>query len=389
MAHTYINLQPSFATILKDVVQSTSDAIESEIGYTVKYKHNSFEAIVKELSEESAAPSTQNDRYPLIALMQPFTAVTKGRVTKVNCDVIILMDTDPHKSSDEREVATYNPILRPIAAELLTQLSECQYFGFDIDAVNVSHKDIYHVGGIRGGKNGYDIPDFCDAIILEGLEVDVWAANECLEASAECVPMHDVELKDYIQEVALTSSTGLLNARISSAVYVNADDQADTVSYSINWGDGGSDIDTSIGVTKTKNLEALADGVYIGTISSSYGATYQFEYQVRSSGGSKTITSITAMSETILTEDLDCNNYFAYPNTIFLAFDSTGAYVNAVQIMLADGNIIHDNSYTNTQNGDETHIESITQLLNSYTIILLTSNGNSLENKTILNLKNI
>ena len=124
MAHTYTNLQSSLSAILKEVVQSTSDAIAGEIGYTVKYRHNGFKALMKELAEASQVNSTRNDRYPLIALIQPFRFETNGTASGIDVkpDILILMDTDPHKTSDERELESYDAILRPTHAEFISQL---------------------------------------------------------------------------------------------------------------------------------------------------------------------------------------------------------------------------------------------------------------------------
>lgn len=53
MAHTYSNLQPSLSSILSGVVADVSTALLSEIGVGVKYKHNSFTALMNELIEDS------------------------------------------------------------------------------------------------------------------------------------------------------------------------------------------------------------------------------------------------------------------------------------------------------------------------------------------------
>ena len=390
MAHTYTNLQPSLSAILKEVVQSTSDAIAGEIGYTVKYRHNGFKELLKELAEASQVNSTRNDRYPLIALIQPFRFETNGTASGIDVkpDILILMDTDPHKTSDERELESYDAILRPTHAEFISQLKKHPLVYFKGVQPQSSGMDIYHLGDERGGKVGYELPDYLDAILIEGLDLHIHAEQSCLQISTGQSPIHEILLKDSIKEVSIQTGTNQIALTVDTVDYVNSDPLADAPVYELKWSYLGATNEINIGVPLVYNISSVPDGVYIGVITSSYGATYQFEYYVRTVGPNKTIASYTHLLSQVFTEDLALQYYFNYPTTIAWDFYSSLALVNSLQVQTQDGTVIHE-ILPAAQTGTDDHIEPITALLNSYTIILTTSNSNQLENKTILNLKTI
>lgn len=389
MAHTYTNLQPSLSAILKEVVQSTSDAISGEIGYTVKYRHNGFKALMNELAEASQVNSTRNDRYPLIALIQPFTFESDGMSSGIDVtpDILILMDTDPHKTPDERELENYDPILRPTHAEFLSQLKKHPLVHFKGIQPKTRGIDIYNIGDERGGKLGYELPDFLDGISFN-LDLHIHAEQSCLQISTGQSPIHEILLKDSIKEVTIQTGSNQISLTVDTVDYVNSDTLAAAPVYELKWSYLGATNEINIGVPLVYNISAVPDGVYIGVITSSYGATYQFEYYVRTIGANKTIASYTHLLSQVFTEDLSLQYYFNYPNTIAWDFYSSLALVDSLQVQTQDGTVIHE-ILPAAQTGTDDHIDQITTLLNSYTIILTTSNSNQLENKTILNLKTI
>lgn len=386
MAHTYTNLPPSLSHYLSEVVDSVNTNISSEIGKTIEFRHNGFTALMNELVE--ARPT--DAKYPLIALIQPYTFEYDGNSDspKVRFDLLILTDSLPTQSSDERETDNYDAILRPIYAELIKQIVRYPNFSFEGRLPKHNGMDIYHIGSDRGTKNGYVIPDVLDCITIEGMELQIHAENDCLQISTGQSPIHEILLKDSIKEVTIQTGSNQISLTVDTVDYVNSDTLAAAPVYELKWSYLGATNEINIGVPLVYNISAVPDGVYIGVITSSYGATYQFEYYVRTIGANKTIASYTHLLSQVFTEDLSLQYYFNYPNTIAWDFYSSLALVDSLQVQTQDGTVIHE-ILPAAQTGTDDHIDQITTLLNSYTIILTTSNSNQLENKTILNLKTI
>ena len=387
MAHTYTNLQPSLSAILKEVVQSTSDAISGEIGYTVKYRHNGFKALMNELAEASQVNSTRNDRYPLIALIQPFRFETNGTASGIDVkpDILILMDTDPHKTSDERELESYDAILRPTHAEFISQLKKHPLVYFKGVQPQSSGMDIYHLGDERGGKVGYELPDYLDAILIEGLDLHIHAEQSCLQISVPCSPQHEVLLYEAFTNVSFTNTGEAIIIGILAVDYVNF---GTDVGATFTLTDGrGTTFSIDELTPKLMDVSNHSDGVYIGRITSSRGASMEFEYRVRTAE----CYSIAHALITTEFQDLDCAYAFDYPLSITTDGDSTGIVtLSSMSINTEDGTVIHSDTFApSTTSFTDSHITTITALLNSYYVNVVTSNGNTITNKIIINLKNI
>ena len=130
-----------------------------------------------------------------------------------------------------------------------------------------------------------------------------------------------------------------------------------------------------------------SDGVYIGRITSSRGAYMEFEYRVRTAE----CCSIAYALISTEFQDLDCNYGFNYPLSITTDGDSTGIVtLSSMDINIEGGTVIDSDTFApSTTSFTDSHITTITTLLNSYYVNVVTSNGNTITNKIIINLKNI
>jgi hypothetical protein len=389
MAHTYSHLPPSLVAILKEVVNNVDDAISGEIGLNVKFKHNGFKAIVEELIEESQVEETKNVRYPLIALIQPFTAKSSSKTTalKVRFDLLICVQTDKDKTASERESESYDSVLRPVYAELKSQLKRHPRITFSGITVDDDSMDIYHLGGIKGGKEGYELPDIVDAIIVQGMEFYIEPENPC--AVIPCVQKHDILLFDCICGVEVDISDRLkLKVTVTNTEFINNTGESEPISYTIDWGNGTQQT-IEVGVVANLEVESLSVGYYIATITSNYGATHQFEYSVRMTDIKGFDTLVCIYQEGYSYGALDCQYYFNYPLGIVYYGMAINTLIASTSIALENGNSVFDGAGVDTADIIESFDTFISQLLNSYSIIVNTANSNQLENKTILNLKNI
>lgn len=386
MAHTYSNLQPSLSSILSGVVADVSTALLSEIGVSVKYKHNSFTALMNELIEDSNSTTRKNDKYPLIALIQPYRAElgSDSASPNVTFDLVIVTNTTPTKTADDREEESYNTYLRPIYAELISQLSSNQFVSYRGMMPKHRYMDIYHLGDERGNKNGYTFPDFVDAILIEGMELKIYPQDTCVSGlSLACTPIHEIEVYHSITGVTLGATMGIIAMDITMTDVALVEDIASEVSYSINMGDGVITNDViELDVLYRRVVSQVPDGVYIGTIRSSLGATYQFEYEVREG---LLYSRVGLVVQDYDYGTLDCADSFEYPLTI--SYTANGSSMSKSEIEDGVGNSLVLYPYNQSTNESESFETTIESLENSFGINILTTNNNLLVNTTILNIK--
>lgn len=386
MAHTYSNLQPSLSSILSGVVADVSTALLSEIGVSVKYKHNSFTALMNELIEDSNSTTRKNDKYPLIALIQPYRAElgSDSASPNVTFDLVIVTNTTPTKTADDREEESYNTYLRPIYAELISQLSANQFVSYRGMMPKHRYMDIYHLGDERGNKNGYTFPDFVDAILIEGMELKIYPQDTCVSGlSLDCTAIHEIEVYHSITGVTLGATMGIIAMDITMTDVALVEDIASEVSYSINMGDGIITNDViELDVLYRRVVSQVPDGVYIGTIRSSLGATYQFEYEVREG---LLYSRVGLVVQDYDYGTLDCADSFEYPLTI--SYTANGSSMSKSEIEDGVGNSLVLYPYNQSTNESESFETTIESLENSFGINILTTNNNLLVNTTILNIK--
>lgn len=389
MAHTYQNLPPSLSSILSTVTSRVSSAISSEIGFTVKYKHNGFTALMNELLEDSKSPTRKNDRYPLIALIQPFTANVTGtnNGVKVTFDLIICTLTNANTPADTRETDNYDAILRPIYAEFLSQIRKHHHIAFKGFVPEHSHRDIYHLGDERGGKNGYVFPDTVDAILIEGMEVVIFPESCLNYPISDCVAKHSVRLFNAINTVTLTIQDNSLIVEMTDVDYVNSEVGAAAPVYRLDMGDGAATQAIVLNTPIDYSVVNFPDGRYIGTITSDYGATYQFEYAIRT----QAVSAYVNMSDLVIDYGtLDCLDYFAYP--ISFSYTANG-YITGFRntsISTIAGNDLVSYSYPSGDlDEDITYSTVIDELPQGYYVNITTAYDNILENKTILTLNTL
>lgn len=380
MAHTYTNLPPSLSHYLSEVVDNVNTNISSEIGKTIEFRHNGFTALMNELVE--ARPT--DAKYPLIALIQPYTFEYDGNSDspKVRFDLLILTDSTPTQSSDERETDNYDAILRPIYAELIKQISEHQYLSHEGETPKHKGMDIYHIGD-RTNKNGYVIPDVLDCISIEGMELDLLHDDNCLGGSLPCSPQHEVLLYEAFTNVSFTNTGEAIIIGILAVDYVNF---GTDVGATFTLTDGrGTTFSIDELTPKLMDVSNHSDGVYIGSITSSRGAYMEFEYRVRNAECQSIAFSLI---ETTF-QDLDCAYAFDYPLNITSVGTATGIVTfDSMNINIEDGTVIHSDTFApSTTSFTDSHITTITTLLNSYYVNVVTSNGNTITNKIIINLK--
>lgn len=335
--HTYTSMPQPFSKILKSVSTDVSTNLVSELGVDVKYKHNSFTKIMNELADESTKSEIKNDRYPLIALIQPFTTTQENKGYNVKCDILIAtMEDDEDKTSDDRESDNYNTILRPIYAELISQLSKHRYISHrPLSQPKHEIVDIYNFGDdLNGSKNSVTLPDRTDVLVIKGIELFIHDAA-CGEFS--CVPP-TVELFDMINEVSMAAHGSTVQVVMNAASFINNSAIDTEVDYTLDWGDSNSEIITQ-GTTYTHQYPE-GENQYIITITSNYGSQAQLFAWVNESGNIDYFTRTIAQS---ISYDLDCTLDPDYTTTLNynIAYNEPSGF-NVINVSDFDGTVLYE-----------------------------------------------
>ena len=384
MAHTYKILTPSLTKYLAEVVGEVDSALSTELGLNIEFRHNGFTALMNELVE--ARPT--DAKYPLIALIQPFPFEYDGKSDspKVKFDLLILTDSTPTMSANERETQNYEAILKPILAELLAQICDYQYFKFEGELPKFKGMDIYHLGDNRGGKNGYVIPDVLDAIVIEGMELRLAPDDRCI-GNTQCVDTHDIDLYHNINSYTVTGN-GTANLIVGLLAYDFFEYVVTIGDPALTFDDGNGDVVTiELLDPLTVNVAGFADGVYIARITSDHGAYTEFEYNVR--GG--LVYGICKVFANTTFQPLICEDSFEYPLAIVSESECLGVTtIASYDINEESGTVLQSRLYPPGEaNISESYTTEITTLLNSYYVNVRTSNGNTITSKIILNLINL
>lgn len=91
----------------------------------VNYMYGPIKEIIKRLTQWTASDTYEPKKYPLVALVQPFTAARGSQVGIAAIDdinIIICMGTIAEADAPTRYDVNFNPILFPIYDELLNQI---------------------------------------------------------------------------------------------------------------------------------------------------------------------------------------------------------------------------------------------------------------------------
>lgn len=387
MAHTYQSLPPSLVAYLREVATATNTAITAEIDRTISFRHNSFKALRDELIEDSKKPTAKNSRYPLIALIQPFEAdVQSGRDgADVVCDIIICNLAKSETPADTRESVNYDTILRPIYAEFISQLQRHRLITFQGRYPKHSHVDVYHMGTSNGTKNGYDLPDVVDAIVIEGLTLHL-EPDPCGETTTSVARLMYYNL---VNSVSLAGTGGQgLTVSLLAATYLNYEFDIPAPAYICYMEHDNTNTVITIGHPLSYQFGSEISGTFYGNISCDDGITrafISFMYVVES-GVIVLITELITMQLQNFTLSIG-DDYPDYPFDAVGYCEMSDAVIDSVRFDTDGGNVVSGSAITYDPPEDASPATLVTVSLPKpetyrdvgYTVFI---GDGSLENKT-------
>lgn len=158
------NLTPSLKAIKGDITG-------------VHYMHGHPIEIAQTLTEKSETNEFKFKKYPLIALLQDFPE-TKGDVdteSEFDAHIIICMGTDPNYKASKRYDINFRPILYPIYADLLNEISKHKKF-VSFGQQTIKHTKIDRLFWGVAAEYGNTKSIFCDnldVIEVKNLKIKV------------------------------------------------------------------------------------------------------------------------------------------------------------------------------------------------------------------------
>lgn len=122
---------PDIVDIMRSIVSDLSDAM----GYTVHFEHGHMIEITNVVKDLAQNPDISN-RYPLIALKQDVKQNKKSQVTEMDFTLYIITLSKPTYMAQERIDNIFEPYLRPIKDELISQMAASGSFDHTEDELN-------------------------------------------------------------------------------------------------------------------------------------------------------------------------------------------------------------------------------------------------------------
>lgn len=165
--------------LFKDVVTDMNLVLQPSLNVSVRYHYGSSIQILKKLVQLNEGITTKQ-RFPLIALFQPFQEVIGGdgyyahvKIKKI----VIAMLSNLTDDVPDRYNKTFVPVLYPIYYEFLNQIAQNGYFVIN-DAGMIPHTKI-DIPGSPPPKNEADFNEFVDAIEINDLELTINEQINC------------------------------------------------------------------------------------------------------------------------------------------------------------------------------------------------------------------
>lgn len=165
----------------KDLVETVSSIVLVKLKQKrpeitkVNYEHGHPLEVIETMGQLAKSSSTKFDRYPLVALFQPYEEKYGGDYVEVNLHLIIAVTTDENWKAEKRLTENFKPILYPIYQTLFEQISYSRLFNI-LDVNSIDHIKIDQFAWGKSGLYGMEgniFNDRIDAIEIKNLKIKV------------------------------------------------------------------------------------------------------------------------------------------------------------------------------------------------------------------------
>jgi hypothetical protein len=158
---------------LPDIMAAIVTKVQAALGTPVYFEFGSDPVVTQELTIKDNSINSKDKKYPLIWLVVPYEEVRGKRLgiyAEVTCDVCIVTDTKIDYSMLQRANINFKPILYPIYAELIKQITAPRSLIAATESL-LSHTKIDYPYWGKNKSNLFN--DYIDAIMLKGLKLTI------------------------------------------------------------------------------------------------------------------------------------------------------------------------------------------------------------------------
>jgi hypothetical protein len=175
-----VNQPIAIKDLIKKVVQKTSEQVYPPgpaQTTVINFLHGHPLEVLASLEQMNQDSTTKDKKYPLIALFHDFKEKMNPRVgiyADVTLNIIIANFTESQLTAPERYDVNFYPVLYPIYAAFMKQLTRSGYFMSYPDGLQPDKWDRLFWGkdGLYG-KEGNIFNDFIDAIEIQNLNLSI------------------------------------------------------------------------------------------------------------------------------------------------------------------------------------------------------------------------
>lgn len=149
--------------------------VSEKWGRNVSYLFGDWNYISNQLTVWGKSPKTSPLKFPIICLYSPFTEERDAEDVRVSLEFIIMVNTEKDYTNEDRELISFDKVLRPIYRLFMDEIRGDRRFVSDYRGV-VPHQytENYRYGRVGVlGPDGKPFRDFIDAIEIKNLELTV------------------------------------------------------------------------------------------------------------------------------------------------------------------------------------------------------------------------
>lgn len=149
--------------------------VSDKWGRNVSYLFGDWSYISNQLTVWGKSPKTSPLKFPIICLYSPFTEERDAEEARVSLEFIIMVNTEKNYSNEDREIISFDKVLRPIYRLFMDEIRGDRRFASDYRGV-VPHQytENYRYGRVGVlGPDGKPFRDFIDAIEIKNLDLTI------------------------------------------------------------------------------------------------------------------------------------------------------------------------------------------------------------------------
>lgn len=362
-----------FRTIVATVNQNITTDLTKSIK-NVNFKHGTWQQVKAELIKDSQAQDFDASKYPAIVLLHRVDEeITSDSTFKF--DVLIVCKSSKDLRNDKRVADSFKPILNVICAELISVMRSSRFFSGYNSLLKFNKIDLFHVSD-GGNGNTYNLPDVLDGVLLTNLELNV-SNSGCYKLPIPTIG-YTIGQLDIIGSLSISGQgDDSIVVTISNTLFkdnVGGKEAKYTMTFSTYTLDIEPNVDYSL------YLFDVPDGIHKLSVVSILGSKVEAEVHVESGIILQMVNSAT------FSIDYNLNFY----KSLLCNVTSGGSMTNTTFFEQSridhNGNTIGTVFDTSNYNMEE---ESTLVLSNTFEIQSETEQGTELENKHIINLKQI